>query len=119
MTQEEVAARQQEFGRIWDLNRMEEISWRQKSQVTWLKEGDKNTKFFHQMETVKSRVNFLERIRRDGIILESSIEVKNEIARFFEELYKGESVKRAKFDGLSFPKIPDEVHIWLEREFEL
>lgn len=51
----------------------------------------------------------MERIRRDGRILESSIEVKNEIARFYEDLYKGESVKRPKFDGLCFPKIPDEV----------
>lgn len=93
LSPEEVSARQQAVGKIWDLNRWEEISWRQIYRVNWLKEGDKNTKFFHRMANVRSIVNFLRRIRRDGRSLET-LEIKNEVVHLFEELYKGENVVR-------------------------
>jgi hypothetical protein len=45
---------------------LEEVSWRQKSRVLWLKEGDNNTKFFHKMANSHRRYNYMERVEVDG-----------------------------------------------------
>ena len=40
----------------------EEISWRQKSRETWLKEGDRNTGFFHRTANAHRRRNYINSI---------------------------------------------------------
>jgi hypothetical protein len=44
----------------------EEISWRQKSRIRWLKEGDKCTKFFHQVANANRRNNSIESLVVNG-----------------------------------------------------
>ena len=42
---------------------LEEVSWRQKSKEIWLKEGDRNTGFFHRMTNSHRRRNSIRSIR--------------------------------------------------------
>lgn len=84
---------------------MEEVSWRQKSIALWLKEGDKNTKFFHRMANIRKRVNFIGRLNCGGVILDKPAEMKEEVAKLFENLFRKEDFMRPTLNGVSFPSI--------------
>jgi hypothetical protein len=43
----------------------EEMLWLQRSQVTWLKEGDRNTKNFHQKAVWRARKNKIKKLKDD------------------------------------------------------
>ena len=66
---------------------MKEVSWRQKSKVLWLKEGDNNTKFFHKMANSHQRYNYMERVEVDGVVYEEAPEVREKVVQFYESLY--------------------------------
>ncbi|XP_043720986.1 uncharacterized protein LOC122668491 [Telopea speciosissima] len=66
----------------------EEMFWRQKSRVTWLKEGDRNTKLFHVTATVKRRIATVSTIRMgNGVWTSEPKEVKAEAVRHFSNIF--------------------------------
>lgn len=67
--------------------------------LSWLKEGDKNTIFFHRMASLRSKVNFV----GNGRVLEDPHESKDEVACFLEDSYTREFGARPNLDGISFP----------------
>ena len=58
---------------------LEEISWRQKSRMLCIKEGDDNTKFFHKMANTHKRYNHLSFLEVDGVIYEDEVEMATQV----------------------------------------
>uniref|UniRef100_A0A2N9G614 Uncharacterized protein n=1 Tax=Fagus sylvatica TaxID=28930 RepID=A0A2N9G614_FAGSY len=97
---------------------LEEICWRQKSRVKWLKEGDKNTKYFHTVANSHRRRNSIRQLSINGVLSTDQEAIKAEISGFYRQLYIEETTCRPLLDGLSFSSISPEEASWLERPFE-
>ena len=65
---------------------LEEIFWRQKLRETWLKEGDRNTGFFHRMANDHRRRNCLYNICINGRKLDKEEDIKEGLVDSFQNL---------------------------------
>ena len=72
---------------IEKLTLMEETSWRQKSRVLYLKEGDANTKFFHRMTNSNRKNNGIESVMVNGTLSSDQGIIVDYITYFFMNLY--------------------------------
>ena len=67
-----------------EILRIEEVSWKLKSRVLWLAEGDLNTKYFHKMANGRKSRNSIWGIRRgDGTMAYTSQEIREEATQYF------------------------------------
>ncbi|RVW46326.1 LINE-1 reverse transcriptase-like [Vitis vinifera] len=84
---------------------LEETHWRQVSRELWLKEGDKNTGFFHRMANAHRRNNSLDRIKINGVWRAEEQEVREGIVQNFQQLLTEEPSWRADIEGLHLPRL--------------
>ena len=103
---------------IEKLTLMEETSWRQKSRVLHLKEGDDNTRFFHRMANSNRKNNGFESLMVNGTLSSDQGIIADCITHFFMNLYSEQQVEWPFPDSLVFPMISGENADWLERPFE-
>ena len=65
---------------------------RQRSRVDWLKEGDRNTSFFHARATARRKTNKIDVLLRvDGSKCEVQGEIKGMVHGFYEDLFTSET----------------------------
>lgn len=69
--------------------KQEEMLWRQKSKVRWLKDGEKNTKFFHRTTVQRRMHNHIAFINnKQGERLEKHEEMEQEFKEHFQDIFK-------------------------------
>ena len=71
---------------------LEEISWRQKSRVLHLREGDSIIRFFHKMANSNKRNNAIESLLVNGSLSFDQVMIENCITQFFMNLYSEQLV---------------------------
>ena len=81
---------------------LKEISWRQKSRMLCIKEGDNNTKFFHKVVNSGRRYNHLSFLEVDGVIYEEGVEMATQVVQFYKSLYQETEKWRPFVEGLEF-----------------
>ena len=87
---------------------MEETLWRQKLRQLWLKEGNKNSWFFHKMANARRRRNFLVAIKVNGRRLPKEDEIKEEVVNTFQRVLLETDDWRPSINGLPFLVLDNE-----------
>ena len=117
MTREEAEERVKARADFKSWALMEEISWRQKSRETWLKEGDRNTSFFHRMANSHRRRNCINSICINGRRLDKEDDIKKGLVDAFQNLLSAPAGWRPSLPDLDINRIGTEEAVSLEETF--
>jgi hypothetical protein len=105
--------------RMDELLYREEMMWLQRSRISWLKEGDMNTKFFHQRAAGHAKNNRIKSLKTpDGRVTRDKKEMETMTTDFFKQLYKAyPTVRPVHITSLFQPMISQEMNNELCKEF--
>ena len=67
----------------------QKIYWKQRSRVSWLREGDRNTKFFHAKAFARRKKNLIISLKEmDGTLIEQQSDIERVIIQRFSTLFQ-------------------------------
>ncbi|XP_074352478.1 uncharacterized protein LOC141691607 [Apium graveolens] len=86
----------------------QEIFWRQRAKQFWLREGDRNSSFFHKYATTRKEHNKIKKLKdKHGEWKEENAEIQEVITKYFTELFSSVKDSMRLSPRIKFPVISD------------
>ncbi|XP_058101914.1 uncharacterized protein LOC131246067 [Magnolia sinica] len=83
----------------------EEASWKIKSKARWIAEGDKNTKYFHSIASMRARSKAIVSICDNGVWIDDKQAIADLAINHFERLLSAKSWDRPCLDNIQFSSL--------------
>ncbi|KAL6565077.1 hypothetical protein OROMI_016527 [Orobanche minor] len=84
---------------------MEEDFWKQKANMKWMLEGERNSKFFHNLVKKKRQKNFLHCIRDNGCLITNPEDIQVSAVNYFSNCFAEQIPILDEIDPNLVPKI--------------
>lgn len=109
----------QAFDFLNELLYREEMLWLQRSRINWLKEGDRNTRFFHGRAVWRAKKNKISKPRdSEGTIYSSTKVLEDMTTEYFQKVFTVDpSLDHSKVTRLFQSKVSPEMNDSLCKEF--
>ena len=90
----------------------EDLLWKQKSRNRWLKEGERNTKFFHKAVIQSRQENRMVCLKRtDGTYLDTQIELEQTLNGFYVDLLEEPDINHQEAEEKVLNHIPKVIMV--------
>ena len=105
LNQSEVELKKSLQEQLWHAANAYECMLRQKARVKWLKEGDRNSAYFHKLINHRRRHNAIQGLIIDGEWVQDPSRVKTEAFNHFKDRFSEQNFNRPTLDGVQLPSL--------------
>lgn len=101
------------------LLKRQEIVWRQRSRAVWFKDGDRNTKFFHNKASQRAKVNNISKLKdEDGVWWKGDEQIERVLISYFDDLFSTSNPSNTEaICDVVKRKLSDDHKCWCDRDF--
>jgi len=117
LDEDEVWSRKEKFSNLWRLLRAKDALVVQRSRVRWLKEGDANTKIFHNCMKARSCSNSVRALYVNGESVQTPTEVRRVVVEYFRSQVREVPNDRPYLDGVPFDRLTEDENRSLVETF--
>lgn len=118
LVEDEILERNRVSAELWKWLKRQESYWIQQSREKWLKEGDRNTKYFHAKVTSRLRRSRLEQIMVNGELSRRPDVIHEAVFGYYKSLFREDWSNRPICSSIGLNKLGEDDASWLVRPVE-